>query len=314
MTTAECAGEASFCGLVGRHPLMLALRDEIRRAAGLDAPVVVCGPTGAGKELVARALHASGPNGVGPFCPVNVAALPESLLESEMFGSARGAFTGAVADRRGLAETAHGGSLFLDEAGDLPLHVQAKLLRVLDSGEVRRLGATQARCACFRLIAAVQEEPCVLLRDRRWRQDFFYRVTGVLLRVPALQEHSRDIPLLAHAFLKARRLPDLEAEGLAVLARHAWPGNVRELQQTLLRAAFHGADGLITAHAIRAALEDGGNGHSAHGARSLDAARRRHVREVVDACAGDTGAAAVQLGISRSQVYRILSAERSSTS
>lgn len=299
-------GNGSFCGLVGDHPRMLELRDAIRRAAALDTPVVVCGPTGAGKELVARALHQFSACAEGPFCPVNVAALPEALVESEMFGSARGAFTGAVADRRGLVETAHGGSLFLDEAGDLPHHTQAKLLRVLDSGEVRRVGAAHARRACFRLIAAVQDEPCALLRDRRWRRDFFYRVNGVVLRVPSLREHREDIGPIARAFLLSRTLPGLDGGALAVLTGRAWPGNVRELQQTLVRAAFHCANGRITVDAIRAALADGGNGHSVRRALSLDAVRQGHVRSTVDECGGDTRRAAEVLGISRTHVYRLL--------
>jgi transcriptional regulator with PAS, ATPase and Fis domain len=211
-----------------------------------------------------------------------------------------------VADRLGLVETAHGGTLFLDEAGELPLHTQAKLLRVLDSGEVRRVGATQARRARFRLIAAVQEEPCALLRGGRWRQDFFYRVTGVVLRVPALREHSADVAPIARAFLASRGLPGLQPDAVPMLEIQPWPGNVRELQQTLVRAAFHSTHGVISALDVGAALEDGGNGHRATETLCLDAVRHRHVREMVEACGGDTRSAAALLNISRSQVYRIL--------
>lgn len=302
-------GDGSFCGLVGQHPRMLALRDAIRRAAGLDTPVVVCGPTGAGKELVVRALHRLSACAEGTFCPVNVAALPESLLESEMFGSARGAFTGAVADRRGLAESAHGGTLFLDEAGELPLHVQAKLLRVLESGEVRRLGAVHATRSRFRLIVAAQEEPCALLRDGRWRGDFFYRVTGVVLPVPALREHTEDIASIAQAFLRTQDLPDLDAAAVALLEIQRWPGNVRELQHVLVRASFHARTGTIGREHVLAALRDGAAAAVLEEPQSLQALRHHHVRRTVQACDGDTRRAADLLGISRAYVYRLLKGE-----
>ena len=306
-------GEGSpFCGLLGTHPSMVRLYDSMRRAAALDAPLIVCGPTGSGKELVARALHDLGPQRSGAFCAVNVAALPEALVESELFGSARGAFTGAVADRCGLVEAAAGGTLFLDEAGDLPVHAQPKLLRVLEHGETRRVGDTVTAVRRFRLVAAVQQDPAQLRSGGRWRDDFYFRMTGVVLRVPALSERRSDIPQLAEAFLEARRLPRIAAEAVAVLIEQPWEGNVRELQQTLVRAAFHCANGLITREAVRAALEDGGRYHGVSEVATLQAARCRHVREVVRSCEGDTQRAASLLGISRSQVYRILAPEAES--
>jgi len=285
---------------------MLRLYDSMRRAVALDAPLIVCGATGSGKELVARALHDLGPQRSGAFCAVNVAALPEALVESELFGSARGAFTGAVADRCGLVEAAAGGTLFLDEAGDLPVHVQPKLLRVLEHGETRRVGDTVTAVRRFRLVAAVQQDPAQLRNGGRWRDDFYFRMTGVVLRVPALSERRSDIPLLARAFVRARSLPEIDPDGLDLLARQPWPGNVRELQQTLIRAAFHGANGTMRVEAISAALADGGNGHSARLALSLDAVRLLHVRSTVDECGGDTRRAAEMLGISRGYVYRLL--------
>jgi transcriptional regulator with PAS, ATPase and Fis domain len=285
---------------------MLALRDAIRRAAGLDTPVVVCGATGSGKELVARALHQLSPHSHGPFCPVNVAALPEALLESEVFGSARGAFTGAVANRAGLAETAHGGSLFLDEAGDLPRHLQAKLLRVLESGEVRRVGAVLATRSSFRLTVAVQEEPSALEHTGRWREDFYFRVTGVVLRVPALREHPDDIEAIARAFLRSRSLPELETDALSVLTGRDWPGNVRELHQVLLRAAFHAQHGTLGSQDLLTALHDTLSPRVIEEPQSLHAMRHVHVCRTVQACNGDTRRAAELLGISRTHVYRLL--------
>lgn len=299
---------SSFFGLVGAHPTMLALFDSIRRAACLEAPVVVCGPTGSGKELVARALHRVNGTRDGPFCPVNVAALPEGLVESELFGSTRGAFTSAIADRRGLIEAAAGGTLLLDEASEIQAGIQAKLLRTLEYGEIRRVGAAGTSTARFRLVVAVQDEPA-LLRDRRqWREDFYYRVTGIVLRVPALAERASDIPLLARAFTRTQGLPEVEPDGMMLLKRHPFPGNVRELQHALVRATYHSRGGAITAGAIRASLEDAGDHHPAASVLPLHKLRADHVRQAVDSCAGDTRRAAALLGISRSQVYRILGA------
>jgi len=300
--------DTSFFGLIGTHPAMLALFDGIRRAASIEAPVVVSGPTGSGKELVARALHRLNGTRGGPFCPVNVAALPEGLVESELFGSTRGAFTSAVADRRGLIEAAAGGTLLLDEASDLPAGIQAKLLRVLEDGEIRRVGAAGTITARFRLVVAVQDDPAALRDLRHWRDDFYYRVTGILLRVPALADRASDIPLLARAFVRAQGLPHVEPEGMTLLERHTFRGNVRELQQTLIRATYHARGGMIDAEAICAALEDGGSSRPMAGVRSLREVRTDHVRSAVDACCGDTQQAAALLGISRSQVYRILAA------
>jgi transcriptional regulator with PAS, ATPase and Fis domain len=255
---------------------------------------------------VARALHALSAASPGPFCPVNVAALPEGLIESELFGNMRGAFTGAVADRRGLIEAAAGGTLFLDEASDLSAHVQAKLLRVLEDGEVRRVGAVGARVARFRLIAAIQGDPGALVRSGRWRDDFYYRVTGIVLRVPPLAERRSDIPLLARAYVQGQGLPEIEPEAMAVLERHAWLGNVRELQRALVRATHHSGNGTIPADAVRAALAEA-EGELGPGDRhSLADAKYRQAREMVAACGGDTGRAARLLGISRSHLYRLL--------
>ena len=293
-------------GLRGAHPCMIELHDAIRRAAALDAAVVVWGPTGSGKELVARAVHQLSAERRGPFCAVNVAALPEGVVESELFGVVRGAFTGAVIDRPGIVESAEGGSLFLDEAGDLPLWLQPKLLRVLDYGEVRRVGATKTLPVAFRLIVAVQDDPYEIRRAGRWRDDLYYRITSVVLRVPPLKERRSDIPDLANAFLRSRKLPGIESAGLKGLLQYDWPGNVRELQQTLLRAAFYADGGDIKSAHVAQALATAPLIHRTVEASTLGAVRREHVRQVVSACAGDTQRAAEILGISRRHVYRLL--------
>jgi len=310
MTSMRLASELdppSF-GLLGRHPSMIELFDAMHRAARLDAPIVIWGPTGSGKELVARAVHRLSDVGRGPFCPVNVAALPEGLVESELFGSVRGAYTGAVVDRVGLVESARGGSLFLDEAGDLPLVVQPKLLRLLEYGEVRRVGGTKTEPIPFHLLVAAQDNPAELCRAGRWRDDFYYRLTSVVLRVPSLRERSADIPDLVIAFMAKRRLPDVTPNALDLLQRYEWPGNVRELQQILLRAAFYADGRVIKASHVRRAIALGMQAQSIEQRTNLKAARCRHVQDIVAACAGDTKRASELLGISRRQVYRFLRA------
>jgi len=295
----------SFYGLLGVHPKMLALYDAIRRAAGVNAPVVICGPTGSGKELVARALHALSGVAGGPFCAINVAALPDGLVESELFGSVRGAFTGA-ADRRGLIDAAGHGTLFLDEAGDLSAHAQAKLLRVIEEGELRRVGASVSTQAAFRLLVAVRQDPAALVAAGRWRDDFYYRVTALVVRVPALTDRRSDIPLLVREYVNARRLPPVEADAISVLEGHSWPGNVRELQRTLLRAASGACNGVIHAEDILPALTGPLDGSVSSKPTSLRDLKHRHARATLEACGGNARRAAALLGVSRSHLYRLL--------
>jgi len=288
---------------------MVELQDAIRRAAASSAPVVIWGPTGAGKEVAARALHAVSRGPEGAFCPVNLAAVPEALIEGELFGVRRGAYTGAIADRAGLIESVANGTLFLDEAGDLPALIQTKLLRVLESGEVRRVGATQGVRVRFRLIAATQVDPSALRAGGQWRADLFYRLAGVVLRVPPLRERRSDIPQLVRAYCIERGLALPGEDVLQVLEAHDWPGNIRELQHALLRAAFLADHGAIQrAHvetALRVSPESGGTA-SATKLCTLLEAQRAHVQGVVMACGGDTARAATILDVSRRHLYRFL--------
>lgn len=295
--------------LRGTHPLMGELRDAIRRAAVSKAPVVFWGPTGAGKEVAARVLHKLRHQTSCGFCPVNLAAIPEALVEGELFGVKRGAYTGATVDRAGLIESAANGTLFLDEAGDLPASVQTKLLRVLELGEVRRVGATRGTTVQFRLIAATQEEPQMLRQWGRWREDLYYRMAGVVLRVPALREHREDIPLLISMFCRDHGLMTPDAEGVDLLVQQQWPGNIRELQHTLLRAAFLADHGGVTRDHVLSALRDLGPRITVGDPRRLCTlleAQQAHVQDVVRACAGDTAKAAEILGVSRRHLYRYL--------
>jgi len=228
--------------LVGRSPGIRAVNELIRRVAATSTPVLILGETGTGKELVARDIHADGPRRDAPFVAVNCAALPEALLESELFGHLRGSFTGATQTRRGLFIEANNGTLFLDEIGDMPLALQAKLLRVLETGEVRSLGSDGSQKTDVRIIAATHRDLVSDIRAGRFRQDLYFRLNVVPIRIPPLRERGADVPLLLEHFLGkgAARFPHAASttftpEALALLVRYAWPGNVRQLENAVDR-------------------------------------------------------------------------------
>src|SRR3954451_7544202 len=227
--------------LIGQSLPWRRTMDIVMQAAPSLATVLLLGESGTGKELLARAIHDASPRGGGPFVPVNCAALPESILEAELFGYEKGAFTGAVQRHDGRFAQAAGGTLFLDEIGEIPTHVQVKLLRVLQEGEVERLGGRTTRVD-LRLVAATNQDLRAAVKDGRFREDLYYRLNVIALRVPPLRERRDDIPLLAEHFLQiygernARRLAGFSRAATEALARHTWPGNVRELENTVERA------------------------------------------------------------------------------
>jgi two-component system response regulator HydG len=242
--------------ILGASPAMQQLRALVERVASASSPALVSGETGTGKELVALAIHADGPRGERPFVAVNCAALPEHLLESELFGHARGAFTGAAQARRGLFVEADGGTLFLDEIGDLPQPLQGKLLRVLQSGEVRPVGSEQVRTVDVRCIAATHKDLGLLVDKGLFREDLFFRLDVLRVPVPALHERADDIPLLVEHFLRrsldrAPRsvLQGFEPDALDYLMAYRWPGNVRQLENLVERL-------VVTAQAPFARLAD----------------------------------------------------------
>jgi two-component system NtrC family response regulator len=304
---------ASFHGMIGRHAKMLALYEDIRHAAPLSSPLLIEGPTGSGKELVARAAHElSGRKGT--LVAVNVSEIAEQLVESELYGVVKGAYTGAVADRRGLIETAGQGTLFLDEAGDLPLSVQAKLLRVLETGRLRRLGATTEIETSFRLIVSLQGPASELVAAGRWRSDFYYRVAGLRLRVPALTERPSDMPLLANHFMRMLGAPAVADDDLDALRSHRWPGNVRELRRVLERAlhAVRGRPlrGDDLCRAIEHVMPVPGRPSRPDSTlrERLQDAERQHIEQVLARVDGDWRAATAVLGVSKSTFYRRLEA------
>ena len=232
-----------FPEMIGRSPAMQPVYNLMTRVIPTDAPVLILGETGTGKELVARAIHYSGPRKARPFVPVNCGAIPENLLEGELFGSRRGAFTGAVTDRKGLFEAADSGAIFLDEIADLPLSLQPKLLRVLQNGEMRRVGDTQPIHVDVRVISATNKNLAVLVRDGRFRDDLYYRLNVIPIDLPPLRRRREDIPLLVNHFLKrsadrlGKKVTGIDRAALAMLIEYAWPGNIRQLENTVERAA-----------------------------------------------------------------------------
>jgi two-component system response regulator PilR (NtrC family) len=236
------ASTRSGAQLIGRAPAMERLREMILRVSRSQAPVHISGESGTGKELVARMIHGSGPRADGPFVPVNCGAIPSELMESEFFGHKRGSFTGAVVDKIGLIPSAEGGTLFLDEVADLPLHMQVKLLRVIQEKTVRPIGEQRESPIDVRILSATHKNLGDLVAQARFREDLFYRINVIELRVPALRERAEDIPDLADAIVRrlSRRLgidpPRVTPAALELLHGFAFPGNVRELENVLERA------------------------------------------------------------------------------
>ncbi|MFO1466894.1 MAG: sigma-54 dependent transcriptional regulator [Steroidobacteraceae bacterium] len=255
----DSEGDTTVFGprLLGASAPMQALREMIARVARSQAPVHISGESGTGKELVAKLIHETGPRREGPFVPVNCGAIPNELMESELFGHKRGSFTGAVADKQGLIQSAEGGTLFLDEVADLPLHMQVKLLRVIQEKAVRPVGEQRETPVDIRLLSATHKSLSQLVAEGKFREDLFYRINVIELRVPALRERLEDVQELADAILRrlARRMkigqPSLAPDALALLSSYAFPGNVRELENVLERAITLSTEGVVHARDIQ---------------------------------------------------------------
>jgi DNA-binding NtrC family response regulator len=237
--------------IVGTSPAMQALRAEVGKVSGARSNVLLLGETGTGKELFARAIHACSPRGDKPFVPVNCSAIPEQLLESEIFGYQRGAFTGATVAKRGLLEEADGGTVFLDEIGEMGQHLQSKLLRVLDDRQIRPLGAVHSRQVDVRFIAATNLHIAPAVETGAFRPDLYYRLSVITFTLPPLRIREGDVPLLARHFLRrfarelGRDVDAIDDEALRMLESHSWPGNVRELQNVIERAVLVAAGRVI---------------------------------------------------------------------
>ena len=292
-----------FERLLGETPAMQAVLEKVRAVAESDAPVLLLGESGTGKELVAQALHWGSARRAGPFVPVSCAAVPESLLESELFGHEKGAFTGADRKRAGLFAAAHGGTLFLDEIGDLQPGIQVKLLRVLQDRAVRPVGSTGEVRVDFRLVSATNRDLASLVREGKFREDLYYRLAVIPVRLPALRERAADIPLLASHFLEraarrlGKRLTRVTPEAAAWMLGHPWPGNVRELENAVERAAVlaRGTDVMLAD--LRSDMDPAPPAPSAL-RPSLEDLELQYIRRVLEEVRGDKRAAAKVLGVS----------------
>jgi transcriptional regulator with PAS, ATPase and Fis domain len=283
-------------------------------AAHRDLTVLIGGETGTGKELLARALHYSSPRADEPFVEVNCAAIPGNLLESELFGHERGAFTGAVAAKPGLFEMAHGGTLFLDEVATLPLELQPKLLRALESRAIRRVGGQQSRKVDVRVFAASHVDLGQAVRRGEFREDLYYRLNVVVLVLPPLREREDDIELLAHTFVEhiatgyGLPVPELGPDIRAAMRAYRWPGNVRELRNVVERAVVLSEPGTLGLEPLGAAAGDGptGTGAVLPFPAPLQEVVRAAARAMLDYADGNKSEAARRLGISRPRLQRLL--------
>jgi two-component system response regulator HydG len=301
--------------LLGESEAMRQLRGLIERLASAASPVLILGETGTGKELVAKAIHADGPRGEKPFVAINCAALPAELLESELFGHARGAFTGATQTRRGLFVEAEGGTLFLDEVGDLPLPLQGKLLRVLQSGEVRAVGSETNRTVDVRVIAATHKELPTLVEKGLFREDLYFRLDVLRVLVPPLHARAEDIPTLVEHFLRrslegAPRsvLAGFEPEALDFLTRFSWPGNIRQLQNLVERLVVTAQTPLARLSDVQQALGPARDPDPIVGLvqkpLTLEALEDRYIAAILQKVGGNKQKAAEILGVDPSTLYR----------
>jgi DNA-binding NtrC family response regulator len=299
-------------GLIGRTAGMLVVYKQIAHAANAAAPVLIIGESGTGKELVARAIHVNGRRATRPFVPINCGALTETVLESELFGHMRGAFTGAVADTKGIFEQANGGTVFLDEIGETSPALQVKLLRVLQEGEVRPVGASRLVKVDVRVVAATNVDLETEVSQQHFRQDLFYRLSVIVIRVPALRERREDVPLLIETFLRnacsrAGRRVELTRDAIAALTNYRWPGNVRELENTIERLVVLSRGSSVDLADLPFKPPTGPELEERLfvDLPSLDEIERRYLLHVIEQVGGNRTRAAEVLGIDRRTLYRM---------
>jgi two-component system, NtrC family, response regulator HydG len=296
-------------GMVGSSAKMVDIYKTISRVAPTDALVLIKGETGTGKELIARMIHRNSLRAQAPFAPVDCGSLPASLIESELFGAMRGAYTGADRDRIGVFEAANGGTVFLDEIGDIDANFQLKLLRFLQEKEIRPLGSNKAKTVDVRILAATNRDLQKMVGDGKFREDLWYRLDVVPIDVPPLRERHGDVPLLAGTFLKRYNErygldARLTESGLKTLEDYTWPGNVRQLQHMIERLVILAPSGRITTEAVEDAIASSSTGQSA--TETLAGTQIEQIRKVLAATGGNKSRAARILGIERKTLYRKL--------
>jgi two-component system, NtrC family, response regulator AtoC len=321
----EVAKRVEFAGMIGRSAAMQEVFDLIRRLAPHVRAALISGETGTGKELVARALHQCGPRRARRFVAVNCSAVVETLFESELFGHMRGAFTGATDAKAGLFETADGGTLFLDEIGELPLSLQAKLLRVLETGEVQRVGSLQPTKTDVRVVCATNRDLSAEVGAGRFRSDLLYRLNVVQITLPALRERREDIPYLTATFIRefsdrfSKPIAGVALPAERLLVDASWPGNIRQLRNVLERACMLTEGPVLTEQDVSASLRPTAAGGAtasaappadpasdADSGRALSSLERQHIMKVIAETGGNKARAARQLGLSRRALYRRL--------
>ena len=312
----EIGKEYRFANIIGKSKSMQAVFDLIRRIADTASNILITGDSGTGKELVARAIHYNSPRKDRPFIPVNCAAIPENLLESELFGHVKGAFTDAKGDKTGLFEEASDGTLFLDEISDLPMSLQAKLLRVLQDKVIRRVGSTQHVKVDVRVIAASNLDLADEVQKHRFRDDLFYRLNVIQIHLPPLRERRDDILPLAHHFLKkyqqetGKSVTGISESALSLLTRYSWPGNVRELENVIERAVILGRGSQIMPDDLPPTLTGGRDFSTLEKALerqlTLEELEREYTLRILEQTGGNKYRAAQILGIDRKTLYRKL--------
>src|SRR5712692_7073184 len=308
--------DLEFHGIVGKSPPMLDVFDLVRKVAKHYTNVLLTGATGTGKELVAHAIHQMSPVGKQRFAVCNCSALVDTLLESQLFGHVRGAFTGATDTRPGVFEYANGGTVFLDEIGDTSPPMQAKLLRVIQNREIQRVGSPEVRRVDVRLIAATNRDLHAEVLAGHFREDLFYRLSAIQIHVPSLSQRLEGIPLLVQFFLRkyneayGKRILGLSRRAQTVLVQHAWPGNVRELENVISSACITTVNDFIDVDDLPEHLQKprgrAGAGQEAWCPLPLEEVRHLHIQRVLEVCAGNRVRAAQILGIGRTSLYRYL--------
>lgn len=303
-----------FDNLVGSSPGMVAVYKLVARVAESDSTVLIQGESGTGKELIARAIHANSGRSSGPFVAIDTGSLAETLLESELFGHERGAFTGAVVSKKGLLEQAHLGTCFLDEIADLSPAMQSKLLRALQEREIRRLGSAASRAINVRFIAASKKDLKPLVEDGKFREDLYYRLEVITIAIPALRDRVEDIPLLSQYFVgkygrtKEKSVTGISAEAMSLLAHYVWPGNVRELEHAIERAIALTPHPIIMPEDLPETIRESTvqDNSRARGWGTLEDVERNYIQRVMEAHHHDHGRVAAILGIHRKTLLRKL--------
>ena len=313
----EVRGRYQFSNLIGRSETMERIFDAVAQVSDLPANILITGESGTGKELIARAIHFNSARARGPFLPLNCAAVPGALLESELFGYVRGAFTDAKKDRRGLFQEASGGTLFLDEIGEIAVNLQAKLLRAIEEKEVRPLGANKNEKVDARLISATNRDLEQRVREGSFRQDLYYRLNVIRIELPPLRERTEDIPTLVEHFIQKfadqarRKLSGIDTDALEALMSHRWPGNVRELEHTIERAVLMGKNATIGVDDLPQAMfiashNDPPLERAVAKGYTLYELEREYIQRVMETTKGNKTEAARILGVDRTTLYRKL--------